>query len=128
MDDILLPIAIALLVALLILLIVVVILLLTRKKTVDVGGGVSSDEIHRLLEENRIRSLKDFNESVKSQNSQIDILKQSIVNGMHEAQKTNQGDLFKFLDDTKNKLNELQPTLIRNQQKLKDKMSLISRI
>jgi DNA recombination protein RmuC len=119
-NDILLPIAIALLVALLILLIVVVILLLTRKKVVDSGGGVSSDEIHRLLEENRIRSLKDFNESVKSQNTQIDILKQSIVNGMHEAQKTNQGDLYKFLDDTKNKLNELQTNFNKESAEVKE--------
>ncbi len=108
MTDTLLTIAIACLAVLLILVCVVLIIILKKRKSVDGGGGVSNEEVRKLLEDHRVSTLKDFNDGVAKQNTAINMLKDAIANGMNDAQKTNQKDLYTFLAETKTKLVELQ--------------------
>ncbi|HNY74549.1 MAG TPA: hypothetical protein PKH35_02910, partial [Bacilli bacterium] len=97
MSDTLLTIAIACLAVLLILVCVVLIIILKKRKSVDGGGGVSNEEVRKLLEDHRVSTLKDFNDGVAKQNLAINTLKEAIANGMGDAQKTNQKDLYTFL-------------------------------
>ncbi|MFA6377293.1 MAG: DNA recombination protein RmuC [Acholeplasmataceae bacterium] len=108
MDTTLLIISIVLLSTLVILSIVILLMFIFRKKTAGFTGGVTNEEVRRLLEEQRINTLKDFNDNVSKQNAVMDSLKIAISNGMHDAQKNNQQDLFKFLEETKTKLNDVQ--------------------
>jgi DNA recombination protein RmuC len=103
MTNILLIVAISLLV-----LLIIMIFLLMKDKKREYSNHSFKDDIRGLFEESRINSLKDFNASVKSQNEEIQVLKDAVIAGMHEAQKGNQVDLFKFLEETKTKLSDLQ--------------------
>lgn len=115
MTDLLLIIAIALLV-----IVTILLLVLLFKKT---GGSnaLTNDQARKLLEEGRISSLKDFQETIQRQNAEINILKEAIGKGMIEAQKANQGDLFKFLDSTKQTLNNLQTNFNKETSEVKEK-------
>jgi len=118
MTDILLIIAIVLLVIMLVLL---VLLMLDKKK--DTQKNSFKDDVRGLFEESRINSLKDFKESIKEQNNEIQVLKDSITKGMHEAQKLNQTDLYKFLEETKTKLTDLQSNFIKESSDVKQQNS-----
>lgn len=108
MDTTLLIIVIVLLSVLVALAIGILLFVILRKKPNGLSSGVTNEEVRRLLEDHRINTIKDFNENVSKQNAVIDALKQAITNGMHDAQKSNQGDLYKFLEETKTKLNDVQ--------------------
>lgn len=118
MDTVLLGIAIALLSVLIIISVVIVIIFLRRKGNIS-ANGVSSEEVRRLLEDQRVNTLKDFNDNVRSQNNAIETLKAAVTKGMFDAQSSNQKDLFKFLDDTKTKLNELQANFNKESAEVK---------
>ncbi|MFA5480882.1 MAG: DNA recombination protein RmuC [Bacilli bacterium] len=106
MTDTLLYIAISLLGALIIISIVLIFLFLRRKSAVS--GGLSSEDLQKLLQESRMNSYKDYASIIKSQNEEINKLKDGITSGMNEAQKNNQNDLYKFLDETKKRLSDIQ--------------------
>jgi DNA recombination protein RmuC len=61
-----------------------------------------------LLEEQRRVNLLDFQQAVKTQNDEINRLKDVVTSSMSEAQKLNQKDLYNFLEETKGKLQQLQ--------------------
>lgn len=119
MTDILLIVAIVLLFIMVVLL---VFLLLDKKK--DSQKTSFKDDVRGLFEESRINSLKDFNDSVKAQNLEIKQLKDAVTNGMHEAQKHNQTDLFKFLEETKTKLTDLQSNFNKESSDVKQQNSI----
>lgn len=118
MTDILLIIAIVLLVAMVVLLILS---MLDKKK--DNQKISFKDDVRSLFEESRINSLKDFQDSVKAQNNEIQVLKDSVTNGMNEAQKLNQTDLYKFLEETKTKLTDLQLNFNKESSEVKQQNS-----
>ncbi|MFA5422040.1 MAG: DNA recombination protein RmuC [Bacilli bacterium] len=120
MTDELLIVAIVLLAVLLISIAALLAVLFKKRNSVGGGGGVSSEEVRKLLEDYRVNTLKDFNESVTKQNAAIDALKQAITNGMFNAQKSNQQDLYKYLDETKTKLNELQANFNKESSEVKE--------
>ena len=103
MTDALLIIALALL---LILIVLVILLLSSKGKTGNTG--LVKEDMQKLFEESRVNSIKDYSETIRIQNQEIQQLKNAITNGMNEAQKSNQNDLFQFLENTKGKLTELQ--------------------
>lgn len=118
MDIVLLSIAIALLALLIIISVALLIIFLKKKNDIN-GNGVSGEEVRRLLEEHRVNTLKDFNDNVRNQNNAIESLKAAITKGMFDAQSTNQKDLYKFLDDTKTKLSELQANFNKESAEVK---------
>ncbi len=66
------------------------------------------EEIKNLIEEGRIKSIKDLSEDIQKQNLQLQALKNEINVKIGEASKANQDDLLKFLTETQKKLTELQ--------------------
>ncbi|MDD3382457.1 MAG: DNA recombination protein RmuC [Bacilli bacterium] len=103
MTDTLLIVVISLLSCLIILMLV-----LLFKRSKNPLEGKITGEMRDLLEQNRMKSFKDLSEEIKEQNQEIQVLKDAITNSMNEAQKTNQNDLYKFLEETKTKLSDLQ--------------------
>ena len=103
MTELLLIIAIVLVLTLLILLLIMFFNQIKPRK------GVNDDtNVELLLEKQRRLNLNDFQLAVKTQNDEINRLKEAVTASMVDAQKLNQGDLFKFLEETKTKLTDLQ--------------------
>ncbi|MDY0294626.1 MAG: DNA recombination protein RmuC [Acholeplasmataceae bacterium] len=96
-------------------------LILDKKK--DNQKSSFKDDVRGLFEESRVNSLKDFIESVKTQNNEIQVLKDAVTNGMSEAQKHNQTDLYKFLEETKTKLTDLQLNFNKESSEVKQQNS-----
>ncbi len=115
MPDIYSIIAIILLV---IILILVVVFYLLNKKRPHTSDG--KDNLAKLIEESRIKNIKDIQESVNSQNAEIQVLKEGITNSMAEAQKTNQISLHEFLGKTQEKLTQLQLNFTKESAEVKE--------
>ena len=103
MTELLLIFAIVLLLLLLLLLLIMFFNQMKHRK------GLSDEtNVELLLEKQRRLNLNDFQLAVKTQNDEINRLKEAVTASMVDAQKLNQGDLFKFLEETKTKLTDLQ--------------------
>lgn len=115
MTDTLLIIAIVLLAIVLILMVVFYILTKIRPATIN-----GKENFSKIMEESRIKNIKDIQESVNSQNTEIQNLKEGITKSMLEAQKTNQTGLFEFLGKTQEKLTELQTNFSKESAEVKE--------
>lgn len=102
MTDILL---IIVLVALSITIVLLIVLLLLSKGK---SSPLPDSQIRWMMEEQRRTQLSDFQSAIKAQNDEINRLKETVTASMVEAQKLNQSDLYKFLEETKTKLTDLQ--------------------
>lgn len=118
-EQILLGIAIVLLIVVIGLL---VFLLLGRKKRED--EGPLKEDLVRLLEENRIKSMKDLIDSNKGQNAEIQQLKEGLIAMISAAQKSNQFELVNFLEATKAKLTEIETTFSKESIDLKQQNTI----
>lgn len=106
MSDELQIIAIVLL-GLLLLFSIVILLIILLKKPKDIES-YDHDKIKEIIEEGRVKSIRDLGEDIQKQNTQLQTLKNEINVKISEASKTNQDDLLKFLTQTQTKLTELQ--------------------
>lgn len=107
MPDLYLIVAIVLLSLVLILVVVTLVYLLFIKPK-SLGGGLDQKSIESLIEEGRIKSLRDLTKDIQDQNLQLENLKNEISLKIKEVSQTNQTDLLKFLNETNTKLSELQ--------------------
>ncbi|MFA5687286.1 MAG: DNA recombination protein RmuC [Bacilli bacterium] len=119
MPDELLIIAIVLLGLLLLISIFILIFTLVKKPKMG-ASEISQEDLKNLIEDGRIKSLKDLTKDIQEQNQQLEILKTEITNKMNEASQTNQKDLLKFLNETNLKITELQNKFINETSDVKN--------
>lgn len=102
MTDILLIVTVVLLTVL------IVISVISFFKKSESSSGVSKRDVSDMFKEQRIDTLKDLQEVIKGQDKELETLKLAVTKGMHEAELENKTNLFKFLEETRTKLTEIQ--------------------
>lgn len=74
----------------------------------------------KYLNEKRINNINDFSSIIRNQNSEILELKDSINKTIKDLQFSNQDNLFKFLEETKSKLSDLQNNFNKESLEMKN--------
>ena len=93
-----------------IILIVLLLLVIRLMKTKSESAGFDKKELGQLLTDVRVNNLKDTMTSINNQNNEINELKNAVVLSLKDASNLNQSELYKFLSETKTKLDDLQNT------------------